>query len=100
LPQYFRYFPLRFLRKTLKTVPVGIAGLNNNTIHSFVSRDTGLFHKYGLDTRLVVFQAGSLLAQASMALEIKISNVAGPVSIASRSAGSDSIIVAASLSRK
>jgi NitT/TauT family transport system substrate-binding protein len=81
--------------QTLKTVPVGIAGLNNNTIHSFVSRDTGLFRKYGLDARLVVFQAGSLLAQASMAGEITISNIAGPVSIASRSAGSDSIIVAA-----
>ena len=75
--------------------PVGIAGLKNNTIHSFVSRDTGLFRKYGLDARLVVFQAGSLLAQAAMAGEVKISMVAGPVTIASRSAGSDSVIVGA-----
>ena len=81
--------------QTLRTVPVGIAGLNNNTIHSFVSRDTGLFRKYGLDARLVVFQAGSLLAQASMAGEVKISMVAGPVTIASRSAGADSTIVGA-----
>src|SRR5262245_25633152 len=87
--------PLKLFAQNLALVPVGIAGLNNNTIHSYVSRDMGLFRKYGLDVRLVVFQAGSLLAQASMAGEIKISNIAGPVSIASRSAGSDSIIVAA-----
>ncbi len=87
--------PPHLFAQTLTPVPVGIAGLNNNTIHSFVSRDTGLFRKYGLDARLVVFQAGSLLAQASMAGEVKISMVAGPVTIASRSAGSDSIIVAA-----
>lgn len=87
--------PPRLLAQTLTPVPVGIAGLNNNTIHSFVSRDTGLFRKYGLDARLVVFQAGSLLAQASMAGEVKISMVAGPVTIAARSAGADSIIVAA-----
>ncbi len=87
--------PPSLFAQTLRTVPVGIAGLNNNTIHSFVSRDTGLFRKYGMDARLVVFQAGSLLAQASMAGEVKISMVAGPVTIASRAAGSDSIIVGA-----
>jgi NitT/TauT family transport system substrate-binding protein len=55
----------------------------------------GFFRKYGIDARLVVFQAGSLLAQASMAGEVKISMIAGPVSIASRSAGSDSVIIGA-----
>ena len=74
---------------------MGIAGLNNNTIHSFVSRDTGLFRKYGLDARLVVFQAGSLLAQAAMAGEVRFRWWPDPVTIASRSAGSDSVIVGA-----
>ena len=69
----FSSFAPSLSAQTLRTVPVGIAGLNNNTIHSFVSRDTGLFRKYGVDARLVVFQAGSLLAQASMAGEVKIS---------------------------
>jgi NitT/TauT family transport system substrate-binding protein len=87
--------PSHSFAQALTPVPVGIAGLNNNTIHSYISRDTGLFRKYGVDAKLVVFQAGSLLAQASMAGEVKISMIAGPVSIASRSAGSDSVIVAA-----
>jgi ABC-type nitrate/sulfonate/bicarbonate transport system substrate-binding protein len=85
----------KLLAQGVTVVPVGIAGLNNNTIHSYVSRDMGLFRKYGVDARLVVFQAGSLLAQASMAGEVKISMVAGPVTIASRSAGSDSVIIGA-----
>ena len=79
----------------LTPVPVGIAGLNNNSIHSFISRDAGLFRKYGLDPKLIVFQAGSLLAQAAMAGEVRISMVSGPVTIAARSAGSDSVIVGA-----
>jgi NitT/TauT family transport system substrate-binding protein len=87
--------PRNLFAQNLTVVPVGIAGLNNNTIHSYVSRDMGLFRKYGIDARLVVFQAGSLLAQASMAGEVKISMVAGPVTIASRSAGSDSVIIGA-----
>jgi NitT/TauT family transport system substrate-binding protein len=87
--------PFHLFAQNLAVVPVGIAGLNNNTIHSYVSRDMGFFRKYGIDARLVVFQAGSLLAQASMAGEVKISMIAGPVSIASRSAGSDSVIVGA-----
>lgn len=91
--------PLKLFAQNLAVVPVGIAGLNNNTIHSYVSRDMGLFRKYGIDARLVVFQAGSLLAQASMAGEVKISMVAGPVTIASRSAGSDSVIIGALINR-
>jgi NitT/TauT family transport system substrate-binding protein len=87
--------PFHLFAQNLTVVTVGIAGLNNNTIHSYVSRDMGFFRKYGIDARLVVFQAGSLLAQASMAGEVKISMIAGPVSIASRSAGSDSVIIGA-----
>ena len=87
--------PVHVSAQNLSALQVGIAGLNNNTIHSYVSRDVGFFRKYGIDARLVVFQAGSLLAQASMAGEVKISMVAGPVTIASRSAGSDSVIIGA-----
>ena len=58
--------PVHVSAQNLSAVQVGIAGLNNNTIHSYVSRDVGFFRKYGIDARLVVFQAGSLLAQASM----------------------------------
>jgi ABC-type nitrate/sulfonate/bicarbonate transport system substrate-binding protein len=75
-------------------VHVGIAGLSGNLLHPFIARDTGLFQKYGIDARLVVFEGGSLLAQAAMAGEVKISVTSGPVTVASRSSGADTVIVA------
>lgn len=85
-------FPLsaRALQQTI----VGIAGLAGNLIHPYVARDAGLFQKYGIDPRLVVFEGGSLLAQAALAGEVQFSITAGTVTIASRSQGADTIVVA------
>jgi NitT/TauT family transport system substrate-binding protein len=78
-----------------QTTPVlfGVGGLAGNLIHPFVSKDAGLFQKYGVDARLVLFQGGSLLTQAQMSGDVKISVAAGTATIASRSQGADSIIV-------
>ena len=73
---------------------VGVAGMSAALTHPFIARDAGLFQKYGIDPRLVIFEGGSLLAQASLAGEVKISVTSGPVTIASRSAGADTIVVA------
>src|ERR1041385_1396688 len=70
-------------------IMVGVAGMSAALIHPFIAKDSGMFQKYGVDARLVLFEGGSLLAQASMAGEIKISTTSGPVTIASRSAGAD-----------
>jgi len=75
-------------------IMVGVAGMSAALIHPFIAKDSGMFHKYGVDARLVLFEGGSLLAQASMAGEIKMSVTSGPVTIASRSAGADTIAVA------
>ena len=74
-------------------VVVGVGGLAGNLIHPFVSRDAGLFQKYGVDARLVLFEGGTVLTQAAMSGEVKISIAAGTATIASRSQGADSIIV-------
>ncbi len=76
-------------------VHVGLAGLSGNLIHPFIAKDAGFFQKYGIDARLVVFEGGSLLAQAAIAGEVKFSVTSGPVTITSRSQGADTIIVAA-----
>jgi NitT/TauT family transport system substrate-binding protein len=68
--------------------------MSASLIHPFVARDAGLFQKHGIDARLVLFEGGSLLAQAAMAGEVKFSVTSGPVTIASRSAGADTIVVA------
>ena len=73
---------------------VGIAGPAQNMIYSFIARDAGLFKKYDIEPKLVVFDSGSVLAQAAMAGDVKISVTSGPVTIASRTQGGDAIAIA------
>ncbi len=74
---------------------VGVSGPAINMVYSFVARDAGLWQKYGVDPRVVVFDAGSLLAQAALSGDVKISVSSGPATIAARTQGADSVIVAA-----
>ena len=76
---------------------VGVAGPAVNMIYSFVPRDAGLWQKYGIEPRVVIFEAGSLLSQAALSGDVKISVSSGPGTIAARSQGADSIIVASSV---
>jgi len=76
---------------------VGIAGPAINMIYSFIARDAGLFKKHDIEPKLVVFDSGSVLAQAAMAGDVKISVTSGPVTIASRTQGGDAIGIASSV---
>jgi len=73
---------------------VGIAGPAINMIYSFVARDAGLLKKYDIEPKLVVFDSGSVLAQAAMSGDAKMSVTSGPVTIASRTQGADAIMIA------
>jgi len=73
----------------------GVSGPAINMVYSFVARDAGLFQKHGVDPRVVLFDAGSLMAQAMLSGEVKMSISSGPAVIAARSQGADTIIVAA-----
>lgn len=72
---------------------VGIAGPAINMIYSFIARDSGMFKKHGVEPRLVIFDSGSVLAQAALSGDVKISVTSGPVTIASRSQGADTTII-------
>src|SRR4249920_918532 len=74
---------------------VGVAGPAINMVYSFVARDAGLFQRYGIDARIVIFDAGSILAQAALSGEVKVSVSSGPATIASRTQGADTNIIAA-----
>jgi NitT/TauT family transport system substrate-binding protein len=78
-----------------KPLMVGVAGPAINMVYSFVTRDAGLWRKYGIDSRIVVFESGSILAQAALSGEVKFSISSGPATIASRTQGADTIIVGA-----
>lgn len=75
-------------------VIVGVSGPSINMIHSFAARDAGFFQKQGLDVRVVIFDAGSILAQAALSGEVKFSISSAPAAIAARTQGADTIILA------
>jgi NitT/TauT family transport system substrate-binding protein len=74
---------------------VGVAGPAINMVYSFVARDAGLWQKHGIEARVVIFEAGSILAQAALSGEVKLSISSGPATIASRTQGADTVMVAA-----
>jgi NitT/TauT family transport system substrate-binding protein len=80
-----------------ETMIVGVAGPAINMIYAFAARDFGFWQKHGIDARVVIFDAGSILAQAALSGEVKFSISSGPATIASHTQGADSIIVAASV---
>jgi NitT/TauT family transport system substrate-binding protein len=75
----------------------GVAGPAINLIYAYVTQDAGLWKKHDLDTRVVLFEAGSTLAQVARTGEVKFAINSGPTTIASRTQGADSIIVAAAV---
>ena len=75
----------------------GVAGPSVNMIYAYVPQDAGLWKKHGLDVRMVLFEAGSTLAQVARAGEVKFAVNSGPTTIASRTQGADSVIVATSV---
>jgi len=74
---------------------VGVSGPSINMMYAFVTRDAGLWQKHNSDPRVVLFEAGSVLAQAMLSGDVKMSISSGPAVIASRSQGAEAIIVAA-----
>ncbi len=73
---------------------VGVSGPSINMMYAFVTRDVGLWQKHNCDPRVVLFEAGSVLAQAMLSGDVKMSISSGPAVIASRSQGAEAIIVA------
>jgi NitT/TauT family transport system substrate-binding protein len=80
------------------TTPMtGVAGPAVNLIYAYVAQDAGLWKKHGLDTRVVLFESSSTLAQVARSGEVKFVINSGATTIASRSQGADTVIVAAAV---
>jgi ABC-type nitrate/sulfonate/bicarbonate transport system substrate-binding protein len=73
----------------------GVAGPAVNLVYAYLAQDAGLWRKHGLDVRVILFEAGSTLAQVARTGEVSFAINSGPTTIASRTQGADSIIVAA-----
>ena len=78
-----------------KPLMAGVAGPAISLTYAFVTQDAGLWKKHGLDARVIVFEAGSTLAQVARSGDVKFAINSGPTTIAARTQGADSIIIAA-----
>ena len=76
---------------------IGVAGPAINLVYANLTKDVGLWQKHGLDARVVVFESGSILAQSALSGEVRFSISSGPATIASRTQGADTIILAATV---
>ena len=80
--------------QTNKSLLAGVAGPAISLTYAFVAQDAGLWKKHGLDARVIVFEAGSTLAQVARSGDVKFAINSGPTTIAARTQGSDSVIIA------
>lgn len=69
--------------KGLPTVRLGVAGISGTNAHPYVSRQLGLYQKYGLDIELIAFQGGSQLIQAMLAGDLPLALSEGVTVLAS-----------------
>jgi NitT/TauT family transport system substrate-binding protein len=60
----------------------------------WVTKDAGLFEKYGLDVNLIYISGSSKIVQAMLAREIPISEIAIPAVIQANQAGADLVMLA------
>jgi NitT/TauT family transport system substrate-binding protein len=74
---------------------IGVAGPAVSLIYAYLTQDAGLWHKYGLNARVVLFESGSTLAQVARTGEISFAINSGPATIAARAQGADTIMIAA-----
>lgn len=87
--------PLR--ARAEKQYLTGVAGPAVSLIYAFLTQDAGLWHEYGLDARVILFESGSILAQVARSGEVHFAINSGPTTIASRTQGADSVIIAAAV---
>lgn len=80
-----------------KSFLTGVAGPAISLTYAFVAQDAGTWKKHGLDTRVVVFEAGSTLAQVARSGDVRFAINSGPTTIAARTQGADSVIIAAAV---
>ncbi|MBM4298315.1 MAG: ABC transporter substrate-binding protein, partial [Deltaproteobacteria bacterium] len=80
-----------------KPVMAGVAGPGVSLTYAYLAQDAGLWRKHGLDIRMVLFEAGSTLAQVARTGEVSFAINSGPTTIASRTQGADTVMVAATV---
>ena len=73
---------------------VGYAGMSADLSHVWITKEAGLFQKYGLDVVPIYFSGGRPLMQALIAGDIQLASTGGITSVRAIVAGAELIIIA------
>ncbi len=92
----FLFFPSALFSqaKALRKIRVGVPSLGVSNIIVFVTKEGGLFEKYGLDAEPIVLRGSGEASKAMIGGSIQIAPIATPTVINAALAGSDLVILA------
>ncbi|MGE5817206.1 MAG: hypothetical protein ACM37Z_04215, partial [Deltaproteobacteria bacterium] len=74
-----------------KPINVGYSSVSGTETAAWVTKEAGLFEKYGLDVTFKRLAGSSLVAQAMVANELSIAQIGGTAVVDSRLAGADMV---------
>src|ERR1043166_2134262 len=83
-----------FVEAQLTKLKVGYSAISEVDLPAWVSKETRIFEKNGLDVQLIYFTGGTTAVLALVSGEVPISQVAGPAVVNSTLAGSDVVMIA------
>lgn len=88
------YSPSAWAQSKVQPINVGYSSPAGTETALWVTKETGLFEKYGLDVSLKRLAGSSLVVQAMVGKEFSISQVGGPAVVDARLAGVDLVYLA------
>ncbi len=91
---FFFLAPSAFAQITAEKMRVGYSAQAGAFAPIWITKEAGIFKKYGLDVDLIFIPGGPTAAAALMAGEMQVVAMAGPAIVASRLAGSDLVMIA------
>lgn len=91
---FFFFAPRGFSQITTEKMRVGYSAQAGAFAPIWITKEAGIFRKYGLDVDLIFIPGGPTAAAALMAGEMQVVAMAGPAIVASRLAGSDLVMIA------
>ncbi len=81
----------------IEKIKVGYTGEAGNMAPLWVTKDAGIFDKYGIDATLQFVSAGAAIMAALVAKDVEVAYTGAPDAISARLQGSDHIMIASPL---
>src|SRR6516164_6366652 len=81
----------------LTKVTVGYSAIAAGHFPAWMAKESGIFHKNGLDVQLVYFRGGTTVMMALLSRQTPISQLGGPAIVSASLRGADTVLIAGGL---